>query len=191
MSHGFESLRVGIPAATSTNFNSITVCPLRPKQTQTGQSKEHLLAGLWGTHCDFSLCPCRCHCHCHCHCHLCRICVVGRCRQHSQSHERCSSARRHPIGGVRRVPSRRRGRLHQHASHRRGRMVRSDGIWKEAEQDMHCCIHSVTCSDHLTTEGHSYYIKNQQDATLAVLFISNCKITLHVSDASRVHHQEY
>jgi hypothetical protein len=28
-----------------------------------------------------------------------------------------------------------------------------------------------------------YYIKNQQDATLAVLFISNCKITLH--------HQEY
>jgi hypothetical protein len=36
-----------------------------------------------------------------------------------------------------------------------------------------------------------YYIKNQQDATLAVLFISNCKITLHVSDASRVHHQEY
>ena len=26
-----------------------------------------------------------------------------------------------------------------------------------------------------------YYIKNQQDATLALLFISNCKITLHVS----------
>ena len=24
-----------------------------------------------------------------------------------------------------------------------------------------------------------YYIKNQQDATLAVLFISHCKITLH------------
>jgi hypothetical protein len=37
----------------------------------------------------------------------------------------------------------------------------------------------------------TYYIKNQQDATLAVLFISNCKITLHVSDASHVHHQEY
>jgi hypothetical protein len=35
-----------------------------------------------------------------------------------------------------------------------------------------------------------YYIKNQQDATLAVLFISNCKITLHVSDAFCVHHQE-
>jgi hypothetical protein len=34
-----------------------------------------------------------------------------------------------------------------------------------------------------------YYIKNQQDATLAVLFISNCKITLHVSDAFCVHHQ--
>jgi len=31
-----------------------------------------------------------------------------------------------------------------------------------------------------------YFIKNQQDATLAVLFISNSKITLHVSDASRV-----
>ena len=35
------------------------------------------------------------------------------------------------------------------------------------------------------------YIKNQQDATLAVLFISHCKITLHVSDAFCVHHQEY
>jgi len=36
-----------------------------------------------------------------------------------------------------------------------------------------------------------YYIKDQQDATLAVLFISNCKITLHVSGAFSVHHQEY
>ena len=36
-----------------------------------------------------------------------------------------------------------------------------------------------------------YYIKNQQDATLAVLFISHCEITLHVSDAFCVHHQEY
>jgi hypothetical protein len=36
-----------------------------------------------------------------------------------------------------------------------------------------------------------YYIKDQQDTTMAVLFISNCKITLHVSDASRVHYQEY
>jgi hypothetical protein len=36
-----------------------------------------------------------------------------------------------------------------------------------------------------------YYIKNQQDATLAVLFISNCKITLPVSDAFCAHHQEY
>ena len=34
-----------------------------------------------------------------------------------------------------------------------------------------------------------YYIKNQQDATLAVLFISNWKITLHVSDTFCVHHQ--
>jgi hypothetical protein len=36
-----------------------------------------------------------------------------------------------------------------------------------------------------------YYIKNQQEATLAVLFISNCKITLHVSDTLCPHHQEY
>ena len=36
-----------------------------------------------------------------------------------------------------------------------------------------------------------YYIKKQQDATLAVMFTSNCKITLHVSDALSVHHQEY
>ena len=40
-------------------------------------------------------------------------------------------------------------------------------------------------------EVQVYYIKNQQDATLAVLFIGHCKITLHVSDASCVHHQEY
>jgi len=36
-----------------------------------------------------------------------------------------------------------------------------------------------------------YYIKNQQDASSAVLFITNCKITLQVSDAFCVHHQEY
>ena len=36
-----------------------------------------------------------------------------------------------------------------------------------------------------------YYIKNQLDATLAVLFISHCKINLHVSDAFCVHHQAY
>ena len=36
-----------------------------------------------------------------------------------------------------------------------------------------------------------YYIKNQHDATLAVLFISHCTITLHVSDAFCAHHQEY
>jgi len=36
-----------------------------------------------------------------------------------------------------------------------------------------------------------YYIKNQQDATLAVSFISQSKITLHVSDAFCVHHLEY
>ena len=36
-----------------------------------------------------------------------------------------------------------------------------------------------------------YYIKDQLDAALAVLFISHCKITLHVSDAFCFHHQEY
>jgi hypothetical protein len=36
-----------------------------------------------------------------------------------------------------------------------------------------------------------YYIRNQLDATLTVLFISNCKNTLHVPDVHRVHHQEY
>jgi len=36
-----------------------------------------------------------------------------------------------------------------------------------------------------------YYIRNQLDATLAVLSINNCKNTLHVSDVHRVHHQEY
>jgi len=33
--------------------------------------------------------------------------------------------------------------------------------------------------------------KEPTDATLAVLFISNCKITLHVSDVHRFHHQKY
>ena len=36
-----------------------------------------------------------------------------------------------------------------------------------------------------------YYIRNQQDATVAVSFISHCKITLHVSDIFCVHHREY
>ena len=36
-----------------------------------------------------------------------------------------------------------------------------------------------------------YNIRNQHDTTLAVSFISHCKITLHVSDAFCVHHQEY
>ena len=36
-----------------------------------------------------------------------------------------------------------------------------------------------------------YYIKNQQDATLAAMFLSHCKITLHVSNSFCVHHQEY
>jgi hypothetical protein len=36
-----------------------------------------------------------------------------------------------------------------------------------------------------------YYIKNLQDATLAVLFINHCKITLYISDTFCVHHQEY
>jgi hypothetical protein len=36
-----------------------------------------------------------------------------------------------------------------------------------------------------------YYVKNQRDVTLAVFFISNCKITLHILDAFCAHHQEY
>ena len=42
-----------------------------------------------------------------------------------------------------------------------------------------------------TNHKSQYYIKNQLDATLAVLFTSHCKITLRVSDAFCVHHQEY
>jgi len=42
-----------------------------------------------------------------------------------------------------------------------------------------------------TNSIHPYYIRNQKDASLAVSFISHCKITLHVSDAFCVHHQEY
>ena len=42
-----------------------------------------------------------------------------------------------------------------------------------------------------TTPKSIYYIRNQQDAPLAVSFISHCKITLHVSDGFCVHHQEY
>ena len=36
-----------------------------------------------------------------------------------------------------------------------------------------------------------YYIRNQEDATLAVLLINHCKITLHVSDTFWAQHQEY
>ena len=39
--------------------------------------------------------------------------------------------------------------------------------------------------------GCLYYIKNQLDAALAILFISHCKITLRVSDAFSFHYQEY
>jgi uncharacterized membrane protein YhfC len=45
--------------------------------------------------------------------------------------------------------------------------------------------------DRLFEIGSIYYTRNQLDATLAVLFINNCKNTLHVSDVHRVHHQEY
>jgi len=38
---------------------------------------------------------------------------------------------------------------------------------------------------------NSILYKELTDATLAVLFISHCKITLHVSDAFYVHHLEY
>jgi len=51
-------------------------------------------------------------------------------------------------------------------------------------------IYRAAVSQRLRNTG-LYYIKNQQDATLAVLFISHCKIILHVSDAFCFHHQEY
>ena len=35
------------------------------------------------------------------------------------------------------------------------------------------------------------YVRNQRNATLAVLFISNCKITLLISNDLCAHHQEY
>ena len=55
----------------------------------------------------------------------------------------------------------------------------------------HWCISWVGVVYILYVIYYIYYMKNQQDATLAVLFISQCKITLHVSDAFCVHHQEY
>ena len=45
--------------------------------------------------------------------------------------------------------------------------------------------------DVVENKEFAYYIKNQQDAALAVLFIGNCKIPLYVSDAFCVHPQEY
>ena len=56
-------------------------------------------------------------------------------------------------------------------------------------------VHGYKVISHFTDDDQGkililHYIKNQQVATLAVLFISNCKITLHVSDAFCVHHQE-
>jgi len=50
-------------------------------------------------------------------------------------------------------------------------------------------FHSI--ASHFKNSIVLYYIKNQQDATLVILFISNYKITLHVSEAFCVHHQEY
>ena len=55
----------------------------------------------------------------------------------------------------------------------------------------HLILLDFTTRTILGKEYRSYYIKKQQDATLAVLFISYCKITLHVSAALCVHHQEY
>ena len=52
-------------------------------------------------------------------------------------------------------------------------------------------IQHVGLHHRVTNKFQLYYIKNQLYATLAVLFISHCKITLHVSDAFCVHHQEY
>jgi len=46
-------------------------------------------------------------------------------------------------------------------------------------------------ADIFKLSGQICYIRSQLDATLAVLFINNCKNTLHVSDVHRFHHQEY
>ena len=51
-----------------------------------------------------------------------------------------------------------------------------------------CCVSVSSVSN---KHPVLYHIKNQQDATLAVLFIIHCNVTLHVSDAFCVHHQEY
>ena len=56
---------------------------------------------------------------------------------------------------------------------------------------INCKVHkNLVEKTHPVIYNSLYYIKNQQDGTLAVLFISHCKITLHVSDAFCVHHQE-
>jgi glucan phosphoethanolaminetransferase (alkaline phosphatase superfamily) len=58
-------------------------------------------------------------------------------------------------------------------------------------EDHFCLRHRKNDSFIYTLSNSLCYIKDQQDATLAVSFTSHCKITLHVSDAFCVHHQEY
>jgi hypothetical protein len=83
------------------------------------------------------------------------------------------------------------------------------GSYTVASHGIHCAFYwptgvivspklklgTLICLEHFVFEFPCiislYNTKNQQDATLAVLFISHCKITLHVSDAFCVHHQEY
>ena len=71
--------------------------------------------------------------------------------------------------------------------------VKKYGRAKQATDDNIIRRMRTACWIPMTTDTFItlYYIKNQQDATLAVLFISHCKITLHVSDAFCVYHQEY
>ena len=57
----------------------------------------------------------------------------------------------------------------------------------------HSALSSTAVGNGYESSGKNllYYTKNQLDATLAVLIISNCKSTLHVSGAFCAHLQEY
>ena len=66
-----------------------------------------------------------------------------------------------------------------------------DQIPSDTPPDPDSKLSFPVADDSIEGDPEQYYMKNQQDATLAVLFISNCKITLHVSDAFYVHNQEY
>ena len=62
-------------------------------------------------------------------------------------------------------------------------------IYSEIYIYIYIYITIISTYDHNNIRAILY--KEPKDANLAVMFISNCKITLHVSDAFCVHHQEY